>query len=102
MKSNVAIGVLLAIAGLILGLSQGNAVATQNVTSGVIGRRGFLRYAGTAVVGSLESIAYGSPDKATVASAGTIVRSEEKVSSLEEAMRLSPATLLVPKSVIKN
>jgi hypothetical protein len=95
---NVAIGVLLAIAGLILGLSQGNAVATQNVTSGVIGRRGFLRYAGTAVVGSLESIAYGSPDKATVASAGTIVRSEEKVSSLEEAMRLSPATLLVPKS----
>ncbi|NJO82209.1 MAG: DoxX family membrane protein [Blastochloris sp.] len=95
---NVAIGVLLAIVGLILGLSQGDAVVTQNVTSDGIGRRGFLRYAGTAVVGALASMAYSSPAKATAASAGTIVRSEEKVSSLEEAIRLSPAKLLVPTS----
>ena len=96
---NRAIGALLAIVGLILGLSQGDAVVNQKVTSQGTGRRGFLRYAGTAVVGSLASMAYSSPDKAIAASAGTIVRSEEKVSSLEEAIRLSPAPLLVVRHI---
>lgn len=59
-------------------------------------RRSFLKRG--AMLAGLLIVGPKSGDRATAASSGIIVRSEEKVNSLEEAIRISPAKLLIPSS----